>query len=581
MARTYDAVIVGAGHNGLVSAAYLAKAGRSVLVLEARDIVGGACVTEELIPGYQFSSCAFLFGLFRPQIIRDLELGKFGYEAYSVDPSAVGVFENGKTLTMHGDLDKTLAEIRKFSKRDVEGFLDFGIKLQRFANLVEPWLLKPPPTRAELEAVFSDAASQVLFDEFTSISIADLLARHFESPEVRGFFSFLAMVSIFAGPNSPGTSYQYAHHAMGEFEGNFGTYGFVRGGLGGATQALASCAGHFGAEIRTGVRVQGIRVRRGVADGVVLDSGEEINAKVVLSNVDPKTLFTDLVGLDSVSHDIASMVKNFDTRGTMARVHIASSQAPLYTAFGHTGLSPEHRGHQLIGPSEPAFQAAWEAQQLGELPERFVIELVMQSAHDSSLTPLGHHAISLGVQNLPYELNGGWRNRSDEFGRKVVAQLIEYAPNLKDSILDFKVISPLDLQETWSLPTGNIFHGAQSGAQLFSHRPFPGWSRYRMPVRNLYLCGAGAHPGGGVTGAPGHNAAMEVLRDLADPIQSEDEWIARAATGTADLLAVSGQAALGIHQTLWRYPALRGLATKGASNRLTRPIVRRLLKTKR
>jgi phytoene dehydrogenase-like protein len=581
VARSFDVVVVGAGHNGLVSACYLAKAGRSVLVLESRDVVGGACVTEELIPDYNFSSCAFLFGLFRPQILRDLELSKFGYEAYSVDPAAVGVFRNNKTFTVHGDLDKTLAEVRKFSKRDVEGFLDFGIKLQKFANLVEPWLLKPPPSPAELSEAFAGAASQVLFDEFTNISISDLLGRHFESPELRGFFMFLAMVSIYAGPNTPGTSYQYAHHAMGEFEGNFGQYGFVRGGIGGATKALANCARHYGAEIRTSAPVASVRITRGRADGVVLASGEEIDARVVVANVDPKTLFTELVGLGSLSHEHAALVTNFDTRGTMARVHIASSQPPLYSAFGSTGLGPEHRGHQLLGASETSFKEAWRAQEENDLPDQFVIELVMQTAHDTTLAPPGMHAISLGVQNLPFELRGGWNGRRGEFGRRVIDQLIEFAPNLRDSITDYKVITPLDLKETWSLPEGNIFHGAQSTSQLFSHRPFPGWSRYRMPVRNLYLCGAGAHPGGGVTGAPGHNAAQEVLIDLESPVESLAEWTRRAAGSTGDPLVTTGKTALAIHQALWKYPGLRGLATRGASNKFTRPLVRKMMKTKR
>lgn len=580
MKSSYDAVIVGGGHNGLVAASYLARAGKSVLVLERREQVGGACVTEEFLPGYRFSACAFLFGLFRPQILRDLELHRFGLEMYSRDPIGTGVFDDG-SLLMWKDLDRTLAGIREFDERDVEGFMDFGMKLQRFASLVEPWLLRPPPSDEQLARIFSEAGEQTLYDEFVPLSISDLLARHFHSPQLRGFFTFLSMVSIHAGPQFPGTAYQYAHHAWGEFDGEFGLYGFVKGGIGGVTQALAACATHHGADIETSQPVERIRVEGGRATGIVLENGDEIAARVVLSNADPRTTLLDLLDERDLPADARRAAERFDVRGSMARIHLATTEPPLYTAFNSKGLGPEHQGHQLIGPSTERFEAAWRAQSAGELPDEFVIELVMQSAHDPTVAPAGHHAISLGIQNLPYDLRGGWDARRNEFADRVLEQLAVYAPNLPGAVVDRHVITPLDLERTWSLAGGNIFQGAQSLVQIFSHRPFPGWSRYRMPVRDLYLCGAGAHPGGGVTGAPGHNAAQEVLHDFDAPVRDAQEWVRRAHAADDAQRIANGARTMALHERMWQMPWFRSLATKAATKPWSRPLVRRFTKTGR
>jgi phytoene dehydrogenase-like protein len=573
----YDAVIVGGGHNGLVAAAYLARAGKSVLVLERRDLVGGACVTEEFVPGYRFSSCAFLFGLFRPQILRELDLGRYGYEAYSTDPIATGVFRDGSRLLIWKDLDRTLREIGRFSARDREGLIEFGMALQRFASMMEPWLLRPPPSDEELALIFRDAAAQSLYDEFTRLSIDDLLRRYFESEQLRGFFTFLSMVSIHAGPFFPGTSYQYAHHAWGEFDDSFGLYGFVRGGIGGVTQALAACAADHGAVIRTGTNVSRIRVDGGAATGVVLESGEEIAAGVVLSNADPRHTLLELVG-DDLPRSEREAMGRFDVRGSMARIHLASKEVPRYTAFGSKGIGPEHQGHQLLGASVPVFEQSWQAQNAGELPEQFVIELVVQSAHDPTVAPPGMHTVTLGVQNLPYDIRDGWDARKEEFADQVIADLGTFAPNMQDAIVGRHVITPLDLERDYGLAGGNIFQGAQVLPQLFAHRPLPGWSRYRMPVRNLYLCGAGAHPGGGVTGAPGHNAAKEVIADLADPPADAEAWISRAAASDARREILAGTRALSLHERLWQRRELRKLAASAASTPVFRPIARRLTK---
>jgi phytoene dehydrogenase-like protein len=580
VSKTYDAVVIGGGHNGLVAASYLARAAKSVLVLERRSVIGGACVTEEHIPGFRFSSCAFLLGLFRPKILRDLELNQFGLDAYSSDPIATGIFRDGSRLLIWRDIDRTLREIGRFSERDAEGFVEFGMKLQRFAALIEPWLLRPPPTSEELARVFREAAAETLFDEFVMVSISDLLERHFESEQLRGFLTFLSMVSIHAGPFFPGTAYQYAHHAWGEFDGSFGLYGFVRGGIGGVTEALANCARHFGAEIRTEACVERIRVQHGVATGVVLESGEEIPARAVLSNADPKRTLLDLVGRTELNAKAKAAAERFDVRGSMARIHLACAQPPLYAAFASRGIGPEHHGHQLLGPSVRAFEKSWRAQSEGELPEHFVIELVVQSAHDPTVAPLGKHTVTLGVQNLPYELQGGWDARREEFADRVLADLSDFAPNMPGAIIDRHVITPLDLEREYGLTGGNIFQGAQVLNQLFSHRPFPGWSRYRMPVQNLYLCGAGTHPGGGVTGAPGHNAAHEVLADFENPVADLRDWMARAERATTKEEVLAGSAVLGLHARLWEHPRMRKIGVSAAKSSWFRPIARRLMKTK-
>lgn len=295
MPTDYDAVIIGAGHNGLVTANYLARAGKSVLVLEARDLVGGACVTEELIPGSKWSSCAFIAGLLRPEIITELELAKYGLELYQGDALSFSLFRDGTSFTMWKETDRTLRELEKLSKKDAQAFLDFGIRLQRFAGLVTPYLLKPPPERSEVFAAFEAAGEQTLFDEFTLLSVRDLLDRYFEDERLKSMLTFFGMVSIFGGPSTPGTAYTYGHHSWGEFNGNFGQFGMARGGMGAISEALAASARAHGATIRTSAPVDRVLVERGVATGVRLRDGSVITAKQVFSNADPKRSLLQLL----------------------------------------------------------------------------------------------------------------------------------------------------------------------------------------------------------------------------------------------------------------------------------------------
>ena len=514
MADSPDAIVIGAGHNGLVAANYLARTGKRVLVLEAREVVGGACVTEELIPGAKWSSCAFIAGLLRPEIVAELELRRFGLELYQSDVLGFVLFRDASHMFLFKELDRTLREIERYSKRDAQRFLDFGLRIQRFAQIVTPWLLDAPPERSEVLRAFEQEGEEELFNEFVLLSTRDLLDRYFESEHLKGFLTFFGMISIWGGPSTPGTSYVYGHHSVGEFDGQLGQFGFARGGMGGITLALAHALRHHGGEIRVGAPVARVRVSGGRVTGVALASGEEIDAAMVLSNADPKRSLLTLLEPGTLDDDLEQAVRRIDVRGSMARIHLLIDELPAYLGFD-AAEGAQHRGHQMLGASVENFEKAWEAERRGGLPEEFVIEAVIQSTHDRSLAPPGKHTLTLGVQQLPGELaDGGWDEHREAFADRVCENLFEYAPNLREHILERVVITPKDLERDYGLSGGNIFHGAMFLDQLFSARPLPALSCYRTPVEGYYLCGSGTHPGGGVTGAPGHNAAHVVLADL-------------------------------------------------------------------
>lgn len=509
----YDIAVIGAGHNGLVAANYLARAGRRVIVLEARDVVGGACVTEELIPGARWSSCAFIAGLLRPEVIAELELQRFGLEMYQSEVLTYSLFADGSEMFLWKDVDRTLREIERYSKRDARRFLDFGIRLRRFSDLVRPLLLQPPLTRSEVLRRFEEAGEEELFNEFVLISTRDLLDRYFTSEHLKGILTFFGMVSIWGGPSTPGTSYVYGHHSWGEFNGQFGEYGFVRGGMGGISEALANGARHHGAEIRTNGPVERVLVADGRVTGVALAGGEEITVGTVVSNADPKRSLLGLVDRSDLGEEMATAVEGIDQRGSMARIHLLIDELPAYLNHDATE-GPQHHGHQMLGASVENFELTWEAQRRGVLPDRYVIEAVIQSTTDPTLAAPGRHTLTLGVQQLPYELaEGDWDEIKESWGDRVVAQLCEFAPNLKDHILDRVVITPQDLQSEYLITGGNIFHGQMYFDQLFDARPLAALSGYRTPIEGYYLCGVGTHPGGGVMGASGHNAAKVMLAD--------------------------------------------------------------------
>ena len=512
---SYDAIVIGAGHNGLITAGYLARAGKKVLVLEARDVVGGACTSEELIAGATWSSCAFIASLLRPEIIADLELERYGLEMYQTAASEVSIFPDGSHLFVWKDMDKTLKEIEKFSARDAAAFLEFGLRVKKFASILTPFLLSPAPSRSQVLAAFEAAGAEDLFNEMVLLSTKDLLDRYFENEHIKGLFTFFGMISVWGGPSTPGTGYVYGHHSVGEFKGTLGQWGFVKGGMGGITQAMARSAKAHGAEIRLSSPVEHVVVSRGQATGVKLADGQIISARTVISNADPQRSMLHLLPAGAVDAKLTAKLQDYDARGSMARIHLLIDELPDYIGFPAGVQGPQHQAQAIMGASIENFERAWEAERRGEIPDDFVIEAVIQSTHDSTLAPEGKHTMTLGVQQLPFELTGtDWDTIRDEWADRVLEVLFRYAPNLRGHILERVIITPKGLERDYGLTGGNIFHGSMFFDQLFNNRPTPELADYRTTVDNYYLCGSGTHPGGGVMGANGHNAAQVVIADL-------------------------------------------------------------------
>jgi len=514
--KTYDVIVVGGGHNGLVAANYLGRAGKSVLVVERREILGGACVTEEFFPGAKFSSCAFIQAVLRPKVIIDLELtSRFGLEMYAPDPQGFALFDDASHILLWQDVDKTLKQLEKIAPDDARGLLAFGLRLRRFGDLTGGWTLDRPPTRSEMIKVFEDAGEEDLLNEFLFGSTRDLLTKYFSSAQIRGFYTFFGIVSIWGGPSTPGTGYLFGYHASGEFEGTFGRWAFPKGGMGSITAALEAGARAHGVDVLTAAPVAEIVIEGGQAKGVLLEDGRKFTARAVMSNADPKRTLSKLVPAKALSADLRKKVDNIDVRGSMARLHLLIDELPQYIGFPSAELGPQHKGHAILGGSEERFEDAYAAMLRGEFPEHFPIEAIIQSVTDDSLTPKGQHAMILGVQNLPFELaRGDWDSRRQEFQDRVLECLFKFAPNLRNHILGCHTITPLDLERTYGITGGNIFHVAMTVEHMFNNRPLPELSDYRTPVKGLYLCSAGMHPGGGVIGAPGHNAAQVVIDDL-------------------------------------------------------------------
>src|SRR5262245_56489982 len=511
MAAVYDIIVIGGGHNGLVAAAYLARAGRRVLVLERRAQVGGAAVTEERYPGFRYSSAAYLVSLMQEKVVRELELPRYGYEVRPKEPAYFAPFPDGRHFFMWRDMARTQAEIAKFSPRDAERYPAYEAMLDRIAGFVEPMLLEPPPdlpprdprhwaAAARLAARFArlGARDGVALLRMMTQSVADLLDRWFESEQLRVALASDGVIGTNGGPMTPGTAYVLLHHQMGGVGGVRGLWGFARGGMGAVSNAIARAAQAAGAQIRTGATVERILTRGGAAYGVALAGGDEYHAPIVVSNADPKRTFLGLLDQAALPDDFRAEVEAFKCVGSSFKVNLALERLPSYRAVPGRAPGPQHGGTTHICPSVDYMERAWDDAKHGRPSQRPLLEITIPTIYDRSLAPPGQHVMSIFVQYAPYHLRETtWAVERERFADRVVDALEEYAPGTKASILHRHCLSPLDLETEFGLTGGNIFHGEMSPDQLFSLRPVPGWARYATPIRNLYLCGSGTHPGGG------------------------------------------------------------------------------------
>jgi len=530
-ANPFDVVIVGGGHNGLVTAAYLARAGRKVLVLERRELVGGCSVTEEIWPGFRVSTAAYLSSLLQDRIVRELELERFGYLVDPKDPAFFSVFPDGRHFFMWQDDRKTLEEIAKFSKRDAETYPAFEHHLEKLAQVVEGLLLTSPPDfppRGAADFIdyiklaarmrkLSRSEIVALVKIFTQ-SATDFLDEWFESPEVKVTLATDGVIGANGGPRSPGTAYILLHHCMGGVGGKRGLWGFVRGGMGAISESIARSARSKGAEIRVNAPVERILVRNGRVRGVVIEGGEEIQAPIVASNLDPHVTFLKLLGEGDLDPEFRESIRQFRIEGTSLKINLALSGAPDFKAL--PGAGPQHRATMHICPSIEYIERAWDDAKYGRPSERPMLEMTMPTMYDPSLAPPGHHIMGIFIQYAPYTLQGlKWDDIREPYADHILGLIEEYAPNFRSLVVARQVLSPLDLERRFGLTGGNIFHGEMSLDQMFVMRPVAGWARYRMPVGGLYLCGSGAHPGGGVMGAPGYNAARAILKSAMVPAE--------------------------------------------------------------
>jgi phytoene dehydrogenase-like protein len=524
MRQSYDVIVIGGGHNGLVHAAYLARAGRKVLVLERRHVLGGAAVTEEIFPGFKFSVASYVVSLLRPEIIRELDLPRHGLEILPLDGTFTPM-PNGDYLWRVNDHAKTRREIARHSRVDAEAYDEYGKAMVDMGRFVKPILsMTPPdPTRLELRGLFDllrlgrrfqklswqDQYNQV---QLMTMSAVDFLDQWFETDVLKATMSASGIIGTFLGVRSPGTAYVLLHHYMGEIDGAFRSWGFARGGTGAISNAIADAAKEAGVEIRTEAPISHILTRNGKATGVALESGEEIGARVVSSSVDPRLTFFKMIGRSELPEEFAEDIDRYKFRGSSGKVNLALDGLPDFKCL--PGPGAHLRGAISISPSVDYMERAYDDAKYGQFSRRPYIDIVIPSLTDPSVAPPGKHVLSCFVQYAPYHLkNGDWDREREAFGDTVVATLAEFAPNIRERILHRQVLTPLDIERTFGLTEGNIFQGELTLEQLFFLRPAPGWAQYTTPIRNLYMCGSAAHPGGGIMGAPGKNAAMRVIAD--------------------------------------------------------------------
>jgi phytoene dehydrogenase-like protein len=522
-------IIIGAGHNGLVTACYLAKAGLKPLVLERRAIVGGACVTEEFHPGFRCSTLAQSTGPLLPQVVKDLQLARQGLEIITPSVRVFSPAQDGRSLCIYEDAKRTADELTQLSAHDAKSYPDFVSTFARIGHALAPLLrMTPPniekPSTGELWNLGKlgwairglGKKDEYRLLRYGPMAVADLAAEWFETELLRATVAARGIFGAFAGPWSAGTSAALLLQAATDSHA-IAPASFVKGGMGELTTALAQAATEAGAEIRTSAEVVSISVKDGKAVGVVLANGEELSAHAVISNADPRTTFLRLVDPSELDPSFLTKTRNYRAHGTVAKVNIALSALPKFAALNGAQHSAVEKlsGRIHIGPDIDYLERAFDAAKYGDFSPQPYMDITIPSVTDPLLAPAGAHVMSIHMQFAPYELKeGDWNSRRKQLGDIVVKALSDYAPGFKELVVARKVITPLDLEQTFGLNGGHIHHGEMSLDQLFAFRPLIGWAQYRTPIKGLYLCGAGTHPGGGVTGAPGANASREIIKDL-------------------------------------------------------------------
>jgi len=523
MSQHFDVIVIGGGHNGLVNAAYLAKAGKKVLVLERRHVLGGAAVTEEIVPGFLFSECSYVVSLLRPEIIRELDLPRHGLEILPLD-GTFSPMPNGDHLWRMNDHAKSIREIRRHSRVDAEAYDEFSKMMTPMCRFVKPLLSMVPPDPTTLKPKdlkqlnflmqrFRSLSSDERYTlvQLMTMSAADFLDQWFETDVLKATMSASGIIGTFLGIRSPGTAYVLLHHYMGEIDGAFRSWGFSRGGTGAISNAIAAAALELSVEIRTKAPVAKILVKNGRAIGVALQTGEEISANVISSSVDPHLTFEKFLEAGELPGDFLEGVRRYKFRGSSGKVNLALNALPNFKCL--PGAGAHLRGAISISPSMEYMERAYDDAKYGRYSRRPYIDMVIPSLTDPSVAPPGKHVLSCFVQYAPYKLaEGTWDEQREAFGDNVINTLAEYAPNIKDIIVDRQILTPLDLEREFGLTQGNIFQGELSLEQLFFLRPVAGWAYYNTPVDNLYMCGSATHPGGGIMGANGRIASQVILK---------------------------------------------------------------------
>ena len=523
--KNYDAIIIGAGHNGLTNAAFLAKAGLRVLVLEKNEYIGGATVSRELYEGWKYSNCSYVSSLFRPEIYQALDLGRHGLEVVPLQGSCT-FLQGGDYFGSYHQPTVRRREIIRHSQRDADAAVRFDADLMKWCRLIRGFLLRTPPDPVSfkprdvmefaytLKCYYKLTESQIYeFIRFFTMSIADYLHEYFESDVILAHFSGGSIIGTGLGVYSPGTAYVLLHHAMGDIDGNIGSWGFARGGTGSISKAIASSFQTAGGDIRTAAEVKQIQVKARKATGVILASGEKIHARIVVSNLDAKRTFLNVMDSKDLPEDLLVRAKKFKIRGSSGKVNIALDGMPDFPAL--PAGSPLTLGHMHFTDTLERLERAYDDWKDNHWSVDPYVDMVIPTQYDPTMAPPGKHMMSVFVQYCPYQVEGGWTDEKREaFGATVMDQIAGYSPNFKDLILHAEVRTPREIESEIGLTEGNIFQGELTLDQLLFNRPFPGYAQYRGPVRNLYMCSSSTHPGGGVMGAPGANAAREILRDL-------------------------------------------------------------------